>query len=74
MAPPRIRKTFSGFALDLQIDLKETVHVERCKYCDSPSHGVHVCPKLQKKETVKTTNGGSNTNSNNNGNGNVQKN
>ena len=28
--------------------------VERCKYCDSPSHGVHVCPKLQKKD-----NGGS---------------
>ena len=23
--------------------------VERCKYCDSPAHGVHVCPKLQKK-------------------------
>ena len=26
MDPPRIRKTFSGFAPDLQIDLKETVH------------------------------------------------
>ena len=24
--------------------------VERCKYCDSPSHGVNACPKLQKKE------------------------
>ena len=24
--------------------------VERCKYCDSPAHGVHVCPKLQKKD------------------------
>ena len=25
--------------------------VERCKYCDSPSHGVHACHKLQKKDT-----------------------
>ena len=24
--------------------------VERCKYCDSPSHGVNACVKLQKKE------------------------
>ena len=23
--------------------------VERCKYCDSPQHGVHACSKLQKK-------------------------
>ena len=30
--------------------------VERCKYCDSPSHGVHVCPKLQKKEGGNTSN------------------
>ena len=24
--------------------------IERCKYCDSPSHGVNACHKLQKKE------------------------
>ena len=24
--------------------------IERCKYCDSPSHGVNACVKLQKKE------------------------
>ena len=29
MAPPRIRKTFSRFAPDLQIDLKETVQLKR---------------------------------------------
>ena len=23
--------------------------IERCKYCDSPSHGVNTCVKLQKK-------------------------
>ena len=23
--------------------------IERCKYCDSPSHGVNNCQKLQKK-------------------------
>ena len=23
--------------------------IERCKYCDSPSHGVHNCTKLEKK-------------------------
>ena len=23
--------------------------IERCKYCDSPTHGVNSCPKLQKK-------------------------
>ena len=23
--------------------------IERCKYCDAASHGVHACPKLQKK-------------------------
>ena len=28
--------------------------VERCKYCDSPSHGVHACPKLQKKKDAAT--------------------
>ena len=24
--------------------------IERCSYCDSPTHGVHACPKLDKKE------------------------
>ena len=33
--------------------------IERCKYCDSPTHGVHACQKLQKKE------GGHNNNNNN---------
>ena len=23
--------------------------VEKCKYCDSSAHGVHACPKLQKR-------------------------
>ena len=27
--------------------------VERCKYCDSPTHGVHACHKLQRKEGSK---------------------
>ena len=31
MAPPRIRKTFSGFAPDLQIDLKETVQCKQVR-------------------------------------------
>ena len=42
MAPQRIRKTFSGFALDLQIDLKRPcknegnesgIHTDVCKAC-----------------------------------------
>ena len=28
--------------------------IERCKYCDSPSHGVNSCLKLQKKNEGKT--------------------
>ena len=32
--------------------------VERCKYCDSPSHGVHACTKLQKKEAGKSNTAG----------------
>ena len=38
--------------------------IERCKYCDSPSHGVNACVKLQKKENTKTNtqaNGKANT-------------
>ena len=27
--------------------------IERCKYCDSPTHGVNACTKLQKKEGAK---------------------
>ena len=41
--------------------------VERCKYCDSPAHGVHVCPKLQRKDGG---GGGNNNNNNNNNSGN----
>ena len=26
--------------------------IERCKYCDSPTHGVNACHKLQKKENT----------------------
>ena len=26
--------------------------IERCSYCDSGAHGVHVCPKLDKKDQV----------------------
>ena len=52
--------------------------IERCKYCDSPTHGVNSCFKLQKKEgtsnKVNTGNyNGSNTNTNNNVSSNVQK-
>ena len=32
--------------------------IERCKYCDSPTHGVHACQRLLKKEAAK----GNNTN------------
>ena len=32
--------------------------VERCKYCDSPSHGVSACVKLQRKEKEKQTGNG----------------
>ena len=28
--------------------------IERCKYCDSPTHGVNACSKLQKKEGNKS--------------------
>ena len=38
--------------------------VERCKYCDSPTHGVNACTKLQKKEGTKTTLNSNNSNSN----------
>ena len=46
--------------------------IERCKYCDSPSHGVNACLKLQKKEgQVSKTTG---INNNNNGNSNNSSN
>ena len=32
--------------------------IERCKYCDSPSHGVNACVKLQKKENYNAGNSG----------------
>ena len=39
--------------------------IERCKYCDSPSHGVNACVKLQRKENNggKSTSASSNTGS-----------
>ena len=43
--------------------------IERCSYCDSPNHGIHVCPKAQsKKESDNTQRGrgqGQTPNSNN---------
>ena len=32
--------------------------IERCKYCDSPTHGVHACHKLQKKDNGHGNNSG----------------
>ena len=29
---------------------KRCKFIERCRYCDSPAHGVHVCPKLEQKK------------------------
>ena len=28
---------------------RKCTYMERCKYCDSPNHGVYVCPKLKNK-------------------------
>ena len=42
--------------------------IERCKYCDSPSHGVNSCFKLQKKEGVKMANSTANSNNSNSNN------
>ena len=52
--------------------------IERCKYCDSPSHGVHSCFKLQKKEggnasSLRNPTQGSGSNNNNSNNNNSQK-
>ena len=35
--------------------------VERCKYCDSPTHGVNACHKLQKKDGTKGNSNGTTT-------------
>ena len=32
--------------------------IERCSYCDSPSHGVINCNKLEKKEAIRLANAG----------------
>ena len=40
--------------------------IERCKYCDSPSHGVNACVKLQKKGGS-TVNSGNSNNKNSGG-------
>ena len=29
---------------------KKCKFIERCRYCDSPAHGIHVCPKLESKK------------------------
>ena len=29
---------------------KKCRFIERCRYCDSPAHGIHVCPKLEQKK------------------------
>ena len=50
--------------------------IERCKYCDSPSHGVNACLKLQKKSGTNVNSNTGQTNSNSAGgvtSGNVQK-
>ena len=49
--------------------------VEQCKYCDSPTHGVHACHKLQKKEGNKTSGAveADNVNNNNAANGGNQQ-
>ena len=36
--------------------------VERCKYCDSLTHGINACTKLQKKEGVTPSGGNNSTN------------
>ena len=51
MAPPRIRKTFSRFAPDLQIDLKETVHSTASTGPSSPI--VTTSPRTEKKKRRK---------------------
>ena len=33
---------------------KNCRYIERCSYCDSSSHGVHICPKLDRKEGSST--------------------
>ena len=39
--------------------------IERCKYCDSPTHGVHACQKLLRKEAGNRGNNSLSTGSNN---------
>ena len=49
--------------------------IERCKYCDSPTHGVNACHKLQRKEGARggnSSNVGDAGNANNNNNQNNQ--
>ena len=41
--------------------------IERCKYCDSPSHGVNACMKLQRK--AGGSSGGNEVNSSSNSSG-----
>ena len=43
--------------------------IEMCKYCDSPSHGVNACVKLQKKENYRAPSNAQNGSSNGTGTG-----
>ena len=47
MAPPRIRKVFSGFAPDLQIDLKGPCNLHRQLVMDVVRHKEFFLPQLQ---------------------------
>ena len=33
---------------------KKCKFIERCSFCDSPDHGIHICPKVEAKESRKT--------------------
>ena len=46
---------------------KNCKYIERCKYCDSPSHGINVCPKVNDK--TKSPNNGNAGNNGSNANG-----
>ena len=43
---------------------KSCRYIERCSYCDSVSHGVVACPKLERKDKEKDSNPGAGNSSN----------
>ena len=48
-----ISLTIAGISIKgFPVGLVQNVSSLRCKYCDSPTHGVNACMKLQKKERV----------------------